>query len=124
MVTSKSNVYVPAGRGSPPRCGKHCVLFSRRQSRNLRLRRGLDSSSPSYFSLSRLIITYLKQGANIYRLKYVNLRQESERGTIQDRTYDRKAPKFYIATRGYLVPVIGSPLPMSEQTQMHNETKQ
>jgi hypothetical protein len=121
-------------RGSPPRCGERCVLFSRRQSRNPRLRRGLDSSCPSYFSLSRLIVTYLKQGENIYRLKYVNLRyciystyglkqiapthryqidphgsiprrkrfasktarklerQENERGTIQDRTYDRKAP--------------------------------
>jgi hypothetical protein len=33
------------------------------------------------------------------------VRQENGRGTIQDRTYDRKAPKFYIATRGYLVPV-------------------
>jgi hypothetical protein len=40
----------------------------------------------------------------------IRLRQKNERRTIQDRIYNGKAPKFYIATRGYLVPVIGSPV--------------
>ncbi len=66
--------------GSSPRCGMRCVPFSRRQSRNPRLRRGLDSSCSSYFFISRLIITYLKQGENIYHLKYVNLSFISQRG--------------------------------------------
>ena len=37
----------------------------------------------------------------------IRLPQENER---RNGSSDRKAPKFYIATRGYLVPVIGSPV--------------
>jgi hypothetical protein len=69
-----TNVCVPAEKGFFSEMRYALCFFSRRQSRNPHLRRGLDSSCPSYFSLSIHIITYLKHGENIYRLKYVNLR--------------------------------------------------
>jgi hypothetical protein len=46
----------------------------------------------------------------------IRLRQER---TIQGRIFNGKAPKFYIATRGYLVPVIGSPRRSTSFTANH-----
>jgi hypothetical protein len=46
----------------------------------------------------------------------IRLPQENER---RNDSSDKKAPKFYIATRGYLVPVIGSPRRSTSFTANH-----